>query len=74
MSVSMRRSRVLARFRRGEVVSCMKLNFADPRVAEMGYQLITPGSDAIALKAYWEQLTAELQASPVFRSADAALT
>lgn len=35
MNAQMRPSRVLSKFRKGAVASCMKLNFADPRVAEM---------------------------------------
>ncbi len=37
-------------------------------LAEMGYQLITPGSDVIGLKNYWDQLVVELKASPIFGS------
>ena len=35
-------------------------------LVEMGYQLITPGSDVLGLKSYWEQLAEELDASGVF--------
>jgi len=36
--MDMRKSRVLNRLRRGETANCMKLNLADPRVAEMAAQ------------------------------------
>lgn len=35
MSIELRPSRVLAKLRAGEVASCVKINFADPRVVEI---------------------------------------
>ena len=35
MKWKMRRSRVMEKFRKGEVATCMKLNFVDPRIAEL---------------------------------------
>ena len=34
---------------------------------EMGYQLITPGSDVIGLKIYWENMLKELSEIPAFK-------
>ncbi len=60
-----RRVAAIAR-KHGKFAGTSRAGLPLAELAEMGYQLITPGSDVLGLKSYWERLVEELDASTVF--------